>query len=146
MAGRAETADLDVVDDLDSVVELAEAHEDLFLRYSRGPEADRDRVSRDYEAGIDMPGLSVTPIRPEPWWTRPAREWVARRICKYRELNEADRFPWLLTGQVVGAGPDHEPLVDHVHAVARVGDEALREAKQCYQEAFEVSRDSRAGA
>jgi hypothetical protein len=67
-----------------------------------------------------MPGLSVTPLHPEPWWTRPLVDWVARRLCKYLELADRtwDRRPWVLTGNVVGYGPDHEPLVDNVRPLA----------------------------
>jgi len=134
------------VDTLAEVTELASRHGQLFLRYSRGPEDDDEHGnSRDYEAGLDLPGLSVTPITPEPWWTRPVEDWVARRICKYDELGEEDgRYPWLLTGRVVGNGPDHEPLVVEVSPVARIGRAALAEARRAYQERFDVGEDSRA--
>src|SRR3954453_2319616 len=111
----------------------------------RGPEEDASRgFSRDYEADIPLPGLSVTVATPEPWWTRPTEDWVARRLCKYAELGTASgRFPWLLSGRPVGNGPDHEPLVDQVRPIARVGDEALREAVHPYHERFTPGQDSR---
>jgi hypothetical protein len=136
---------LRTVDDLDELVRLVQELPDLFVRYSKGPSHDARRgYSRDYESGVDMPGLSVTTIAPEPWWTRPAEDWVARRLCKYEELgDEQDRFPWLLTGQVVGYGPDHEPLIVDVRPVARVGREVLERARRLYEERFEVAQDSR---
>ncbi len=91
-----------------------------------------------------MPGLSVATIVPEAWWTRPAEEWIARRLCQYEWLaDEQDRFPWLLTGSVVGSGPDHEPLVADVEPVARVGRQALISARELYFAKFDVAADSR---
>jgi hypothetical protein len=133
---------LRMVEDLAEVVSLAARHRPLFLRYSKGPEADRTDCSRDYEADLDLPGLSVTVVSPEPWWTRPDLDWVARRICKYDELDDSDRFPWLLTGEVVGYGPDHEPLVRTFRPVARVGPSAIDEARRVYEERFHVGRGS----
>src|SRR5215218_229520 len=106
-----------VLRSLAEVVDVVGAHDVMYLRYSEGPEEDLDGggSSRDYEADVELPGLSVTVVSPEPWWPRPVEDWVARRLCKYAELGEEeDRYPWLLTGQVVGNGPDHEPLVDQV--------------------------------
>jgi inner membrane transporter RhtA len=136
--------DLAVVDDFDELVRLVTEREHLYVRYSKGPAHDGDGPSHDYESGVDMPGLSVTPIAPEPWWTRPAEDWIARRLCKYEELGrEEDRFPWLLHGHVSGYGPDHEPLVVDVEPVARVGPKALERAKRLYEERFHVAQDSR---
>jgi hypothetical protein len=116
----------------------------LYLRYSKGPTSDaKEGRSRDYESGLELPGLSVTVVSPEPWWTRPVEEWVARRICKYDELDDEARYPWLLTGQAVGFGPDHEPLLQKARAVARVGPGALHEARRVYEERFDVDRDAR---
>lgn len=138
--------ELPTVDDLAGVVDLVRQHgRDLYLRYSGGPGRDaQSGTSRDYEAGVELPGLSVTDIAPEEWWSRPVEDWVARRICKYLELGEeGDRYPWLLTARLTGHGPDHEPVVDHVVPVARIGQAALDEAKQLYGERFDVGEDSR---
>jgi hypothetical protein len=59
-------AQLPVVNTLGDVVELVHAHGTLFLRYSEGPEADSSGPSRDYEADVCLPGLSVTVVSPEP--------------------------------------------------------------------------------
>jgi hypothetical protein len=130
---------------LGEVVDVVRAHDTMYLRYSQGPEEDLSGgSSRDYEADVDLPGLSVTVATPEPWWPRPIEEWVARRLCKYADLGTAaSRIPWLLTGRPVGNGPDHEPLVDQVRPVARVGDEAIREAVRLYHERFNPGEDSR---
>lgn len=90
-----------------------------------------------------MCSLEIPTMRPEPWWPRPALDWVARRLCKYADLGaEQGRFPWLLTGRVVGTGPDHEPLVVAVHPLAMVDYQAVAEARRRYHERFHVGRDS----
>lgn len=133
-----------VLDDLDEVTRIVGESPEIYLRYSHGPAADDGRPSRDYEAGVDLPGLSVTTIAPEPWWPRPATDWIARRICKYADLaeNSEDRQPWLLVGHVVGHGPDHEPLLADVRPLAWIGPRALRQAQELYRERFDVGRDS----
>lgn len=124
---------------------LVTATPHLMLRYSRGPSHDVDGSgSRDYEAGVDMPGISVTPLAPESWWPRPAVDWVARRVCKYLELGEdSDRYPWVLTGDVVGRGPDHEPLVTGFRPIARLAPSVLEDAIALYRDRFDVGNDSR---
>lgn len=133
-----------VVDELAGVVELVAEHPDLCVRYSAGPEHDASSTSRDHEADLELPGLSVTTLRPEPWWTRPAIDWIARRLCKYLDLAQKspDRQPWVLTGEIVGYGPDHEPLVAQVVPLAWIGARALQQARAHYRDRFHVGRDS----
>jgi low affinity Fe/Cu permease len=133
------------VDRLSDVTRLVEMHPNLYIRHSKGPEADaEDGASRDYEADVDLPGLSVSTIAPEEWWPGAAEDGVARRICKYDDLTEEDpsRFPWLLTGKQVGWGPDHEPLVRLDRPIALISRSALAEARQRYETAFDVGEDS----
>ena len=133
-----------VIDDFEELVDLVKRSDQLFIRYSEGPEADERGSSRDYEADVDLPGWSVTTLTPEPWWPRPVADWVARRVCKYAELADAqpDRRPWVLAGRVVGNGPDHEPLVVDVQPVGWLSPAVLDKAKQVYNERFDVGRDS----
>ena len=134
-----------VIRDFDELVALVRASEPpLYLRYSKGPDHDvSGGPSRDYEAGVDLPGLSVTNISPEPWWSRPVEDWVARRICKYLELGqEEDRYAWLLTGTEKGRGPDHEPVVELVEAIGRLDDRVVEEARRVYEARFDVGNDS----
>jgi hypothetical protein len=135
---------LPTIDDLDDLVELVQRMPNVFVRYSAGPVADAACVSRDYESGVDMPGLSVTTVIPEPWWPRPTTDWVARRVCKYADLAAADdeRKPWLLVGEVAGYGPDHEPLVTNVEPLAWIGPRALQQALDIYRRRFDVGRGS----
>ncbi len=123
---------------------IAGSGETVYLRYSHGPERDVERGrSRDYEADIDMPGLSVSTVAPEDWWPRPAEEWIARRIRQYAELGaEQNRYPWLLTGRIAGFGPDHEPLLTDIRPLARLDSEILTEAARLYRRRFRVGRDS----
>jgi hypothetical protein len=132
------------INSLEELTELACSNTTVFLRYSLGPDEDAATVSRDYEAQLDLPGLPVTTLRPESWWSREPADWVARRVCKYVGLAQQDprRRPWLLTGQIVGYGPDHEPLIGQVHPLAWLGDELVQEARRRYEERFDVGRDS----
>ncbi|MFD0275149.1 DUF6098 family protein [Kitasatospora sp. NPDC127111] len=134
---------MSLVDDLGLLTALATGDLAVYLRYSEGPRAD-DAASRDYEADVELPGLSVTSLRPEPWWPRPAADWVARRVVKYATLAEncPERRPWILTGQVVGTGPDHEPLIADPLPLAWLGPELLAQAERRYRERFATGRDS----
>jgi hypothetical protein len=137
---------LPVLESLDELADVVARNPDVYLRYSEGPDTDRtETASCDYESEVMMPGLSVSTIAPEPWWPRPAQDWIARRIRQYAQLHEPGRFPWVLTGRVVGHGPDHEPLVTDVQPIARLGDTTLREAADRYRKRFKVGCDSRTG-
>jgi hypothetical protein len=144
IVGGSRGVDLAVIDNFDEIVHLVQHPPSLFIRYSEGPERDLEGPSVDYESGLTLPGLSVTPLIPPPWWTRPAREWVARRMCKYANLMQAPRQPqpWLLVGREVGLGPDHEPLIAEATPIAWVGPVALAEAKRIYHQRFTIGRDA----
>jgi hypothetical protein len=143
-AGGADDEQLPVIGTLADLTEIVAADPRVYLRHSKGPRADAEEgPSRDYEAHLTLPGLSVTTLSPEPWWQRPVVEWVARRIQKYAELSEEqDRFAWLLTGTEVGRGPDHEPLLTNIRPRARLDRRVLDEAARLYHERFDVGRDS----
>ena len=93
-----------------------------YVRYSEGPDHDRDETSLDTESGLELPGLSVNPLDPEPWWTRETLDWLARQLCQYKHLRDRnpDRAAWLVRGQLVGRGPDCEPLLGEVEFVAEL--------------------------
>jgi Family of unknown function (DUF6098) len=140
---RASEPDLPVLEDLESIVAIVRQRPNLFLRYSKGPAADVGTVSRDYEAEVDLPGLSATTIAPESWWPLATEDWIARRICKYDELGqEGGRFPWLLSARQVATGPDHEPIVELHEAVAVLGDGAVRQARRRYRRRFQIGENS----
>ncbi|MEV6718616.1 DUF6098 family protein [Lentzea sp. NPDC051208] len=105
--------------------------EDVYLRWSKGPEADAASTSRDSLTGVELPGLSASPLRVEPWWDDRSRElWVARRLFDYRHLRDlrgSDVRAWVLRGTEVGRGPDNEPLVRCQEPLAWVADSALEE-------------------
>jgi hypothetical protein len=67
-------AELPTLGDLADVAGLVERRAGLYLRYPKGPDADEGDPSMDYESGLELPGLSVVPLDPEPWWTRPVEE------------------------------------------------------------------------
>jgi hypothetical protein len=135
---------LPVIRGLDELTEIAAAEHAAYLRYSRGPEADGRQASRDYESGLELPGLSAVALAPPDWWRRPAADWLARQVCKYAHLAEGDtgRYAWILTGLVVGRGPDDEPLVADPKPLAIVSDGLVEQARSHYYDRFEVGRDS----
>lgn len=137
--------ELPVIGQLDQLAEIACGGRDTYLRYSRGPQADARQTSRDYESGLELPGLSVVPLAPPGWWCRPAADWIARQLCKYAQLGEGDagRCAWILVGRVVGRGPDHEPLVADPKPLAILSERLVEQARSHYHERFEVGRDSR---
>ena len=135
---------LDGLPRLRSVAEIAELVDvvsPLYVRFSAGPEQDSRTVSRDHESGCLLPGLSVNPMNPEPWWDRPVEHWVARQLCQYAHLMTGERFPWLLTGDVAGRGPDCEPLLVDVIAAASIDPRAVDEAGRLYREVFDAGDD-----
>lgn len=130
----------ELTESLASLAELSDTvqrYEHAYVRYSEGPEADREG-SVDTESGLTLPGLSVNPLHAEPWWTRPFEDWLARQVCQYRELQEKnpDRFAWVLRGTEVGRGPDCEPLLREVVPIARLDDALLDEAASRYEDRF----------
>ena len=132
---------------LAELAELVATVPDLYVRYSAGPEHDEAQVSRDHESGLEMPGLSVNPLQPEPWWVRPLEDWLARQLCQYAHLQQKspdERHAWVLTGPAVGRGPDCEPLIAPATFVAWIDDAVVAEARDVYRERFDVGRDSTA--
>ena len=122
---------------LDELAELVGGEEDLYLRWSSGPESDSTRRSRDDLTGVELPGLSASALAVEPWWNgRPTRLWVARRLYDYRHLAERrpDAKPWVFEGDECGRGPDNEPLVDCRRPVAWIAPEAVEEAARLIDE------------
>lgn len=138
LRAAAGLSDLPELRTLDEVVELQQAVGPVYLRYSRGPAVDAESTSRDKESGCVLPGLSTNPVTPEPWWDRPPQQWVARQVCQYDHLlARGESIGWLLTGPVVGRGPDCEPLIGEITALASLAPELMDEAKRVYHEAFE---------
>jgi DNA-binding transcriptional LysR family regulator len=129
----AAESDLPVVRSLDELAALSDGRADLYIRWSKGPDADASGTSRDELTGVELPGLCANPLAVEAWWEdRPLRTWVARRIYDYRHLAErrgADVRPWILEGDELGRGPDNEPIVKSRKAIAWVADEVVAEAE-----------------
>ena len=126
-------ADLPRITRLDELADLIAANDCLYLRWSRGPEADAERVSKDELTGVELPGLSASPLAVEPWWgDRGLRLWAARRLYDYQHLRERRHCaePWVLRGEEVGRGPDNEPLVTCREAIAWVDQQAVDEANR----------------
>jgi hypothetical protein len=126
------------LDELAELLERSRDKEELFVRWSRGPDVDMDcngggPVSRDALTGVLMPGLSANALSVEPWWgDRSVRLWVARRLYDYRHLRDLRGpgvRPWVLAGEECGRGPDNEPLVRLRRPIAWVSEDALRQCE-----------------
>jgi hypothetical protein len=131
----------DALPELEQLAELEQlvrAGSGLYVRYSEGVEHDLDEQSVDTESGLALPGLSVNPLDPQPWWTRPLGDWLARQLCQYKHLRERnpDRIAWVLRGRVVARGPDNEPLLRDVEPVAQLSAGLLDEAERRYEAHF----------
>lgn len=131
-----------VVTGLNGLADLVRDPRPLCLRYSEGPEQDACITSRDYESGLELPGLSAIPLTPEPWWTRPLEDRPARQVRKYASPAEedTDRYGWALHGRVVARSPDHEPLLDRVEPVARLAGTVMEEALERHRLRFSAGR------
>ncbi|MCG8925767.1 DUF6098 family protein [Lentzea sp. CC55] len=127
-----------MTDELPTITSIAElvgyVGDDVYVRWSKGPDADAASTSRDSLTGVELPGLSASPLRIEPWWADRSLElWVARRLFDYRHLRDLrgpDVRAWVLRGDEVGRGPDNEPLVRCLDPLAWVADEALLECEE----------------
>lgn len=135
------------IGDLDELADLlirTGPGEELYVRWSTGPDADlmpdgrAEQSSRDALTGAPLPGLSANPLAVESWWGgRSVRLWVARRLYDYRHLRELRGpgvRPWVFVGERRGRGPDNEPLVICHRPVAWVGEEALRQSEKAVEE------------
>jgi hypothetical protein len=60
-----------------------------------------------------------------------------------RSREEEDWFAWMLTGDIAGRGPAHEPIVVNVRPLARIWPGALRQAMQRNAQRFNVGNGSR---
>lgn len=131
-------AGMPTVTTLDEVIRLARQHPHLFVRWSRGPDADTAGASSDDLTGIVLPGLSANPLAVEPWWgNRPLRLWIGRRLYDYSHLEHEKGpgvRPWLLEGHVQGRGPDNEPLVECERPVAWIAGQVIDEAARAVDE------------
>jgi DNA-binding transcriptional LysR family regulator len=125
-------ADMPTVKTLDELADLTEGRTDLYVRWSRGPDADAHGTSRDELTGVELPGLCANPLAVEGWWAdRPLRTWVARRLYDYRHLRERrgpDVRAWVLQGEELGRGPDNEPIVRCDRPVAWIADDVVDDA------------------
>ena len=125
------------------VAEVVTAVSPLYVRFSAGPVADAATVSRDHESGCLLPGLSVNPLTPEPWWDRQLEHWLARQLWQYAHLQSPERYPWALTGEIAGRGPDCEPLLVSTTAVASIDRSVVDEAATMYSRVFRAGADGR---
>lgn len=131
-----ETTTIPTIRSLRELTELVQLRPGLFVRWSAGPDQDGPG-SVDGLSGIQMPGVSCNGLDPEPWWDGlPVEVWVARKLHEYspqRSDRGGSGMAWVLAGDVVGRGPDNEPLLRRREVVAYVDDAVLDEADAVVQ-------------
>jgi hypothetical protein len=60
--------DLPTLRTLDELADVLDGRDDLYIRWSRGPDVDLQTSSTDDLTGVPLPGLSVNPLELEEWW------------------------------------------------------------------------------
>lgn len=125
---------------LADIERLLETGPGLYVRFSRGFAADLEAGGIDAETGLELPGYSARPLDPEPWWTLPTEEWIARQLARGPFPRQQGAFAWLLRGRVAGRGADGEPLLNDVEVVGRLADSVLAEAERVWRERFDAAR------
>ncbi|WP_431247897.1 DUF6098 family protein [Leifsonia xyli] len=92
-----------------------------------------------------MPGLAAHPLDPEPWWTLPRAEWVARQISRLpaprhapQDGSRPERFAWLLRGREVGHAADGEALIADVEVVGRLAECLIEQADRVWGARFDA--------
>ena len=128
---------LALIESLDQLAELVQRREDLYVRWSAGPDHDRVRTSKDELTGMPLPGLSANSLAVEDWWgDRSVRLWVARRLYDYHHLRgrrDPEARPWVMTAREIGRGPDNETLVECLEPLSWVGDAVVAEAEDAVE-------------
>lgn len=115
---------------IEELAALCRTSRHLYLRVSRGPDADDRARSIDYATGLTLPGLSAIPLHPPDWWRgRPDEEWAARQVSSYAHLVRDGTGIWVLRGHEVGRGPDNEPLVEVDEPIGWLDDGLVAEAQ-----------------
>ena len=124
---------------LSEVERLLDEAPGLYVRYSAGYASDLMDGPVDRESGLALPGVAAHPLDPEPWWTLPREEWVARQISRLPAPRHApqdgtrpERFAWLLRGREAGHAPDGEVLLADVGVVGRLAECLIEQADRVW--------------
>lgn len=127
------------IDDLCQLVtDYGARGEWLYVRHSRGPEADAamEWVSTNHFNGSAESGLSVmelhdiVPRNVCERWEHGDRHFIAWQVAEYHHADDPAFHPYILTGTLLGKGSDGEPVVTAVTPVAYLDRRAVSEAIQ----------------
>lgn len=131
---------------LSEVERLLDDGAGLYVRFSAGYAADVEAGSVDAESGLPLPGLAAHALDPEPWWTLPREEWIARQLTRLPAPRHApkdgvrqERFAWLLRGRRAGTGPEGEALVADVEVVGRLAECLIEQADRVWGARFDAA-------
>ncbi|WP_314148745.1 DUF6098 family protein [uncultured Leifsonia sp.] len=116
---------------LDDIERLILEGPGLHVRFSRGFAADLEDGGIDGETGLELPGYAARPLDPEPWWTLPTVDWIARQLSR-DPAPRSGSFAWLLRGRIVGRDAYGEPLLADVEVVGRLADSLLAVAHRVW--------------
>ncbi|WP_348789424.1 DUF6098 family protein [Leifsonia sp. NPDC080035] len=122
---------------LDDIERLLAEGPGLHVRFSRGFAADLEAGGVDAETGLRLPGYAARPLDPEPWWTLPTVDWIARQLARGSYPRHPGSFAWLLRGTVAGRDADGEPLLTDVEVVGRLADSLLADAERLWRSRFD---------
>ncbi|WP_285114939.1 DUF6098 family protein [Leifsonia sp. fls2-241-R2A-40a] len=136
---------------LSEVEQLLDTGPGLYVRFSAGYAADLEEGSVDAESGLPLPGLAAQLLDPEPWWTLPRSEWIARRLSRLPAPRHPspdgprpEPFAWLLRGRPVGRGPEGETLLTDVEVVGRLAECLIEQADRVWGARFDAELGRRA--
>lgn len=118
---------------LEDVERLVDESPGLHVRFSPGLVADLEAGASDPETGLELPGFAAWPLDPEPWWSLPTTEWIARQLVRATAPEVPDGFAWLLRGRAAGRDADGRPLLADVEVVGRVAECMLAEADRVWR-------------
>jgi hypothetical protein len=124
---------------LDELADMVAVRRGLYVRWSLDPAQDlAEMSSTDDLTGVDLPGLSASPLDIEGWWgEQPTHIWVARRLYDYSHLprvKDSRTRPWVLAGRETARGPDNEPLVTEVQPLGWISPRVIDEADKIVRE------------
>ncbi|WP_053386542.1 DUF6098 family protein [Leucobacter japonicus] len=123
------------IDSLYEVESLLRRHPQLHVIAAHEPSLS-GLVNIDAESGLALPGVPTHPLQPEEWWYRPVGDWLARQITHLAAAPfDADAL-WLVSGRVVGRGPDGAPLLADAATIGVLGEAAIEEAGDRYHQRF----------
>lgn len=107
--------DLPTLHSLHEPADLAEPRPDLYIRWSRGPAADKHGTSKDELTGVELPGLCAYPLASEDGGRIARFAHGSLGACSTTATSKSAAGMAFARGcwraRKLGRGPDNEPIV-----------------------------------